>query len=137
MSAEYACGQLLFNLKNSNLHYLIEETHLSAYITIRKKLIKPSSDNPNSDTINMNVDMNENVTTIVKKENDALKVEINDQRTLYAMMKVEFEELEIKHESLQKDIATHGDMIEEAYSEGRTLKTSLSMSNIEVIYFKT
>ena len=131
MSAEYACGQLLFNLKNSNLHYLIEETHLSAYITIRKKLIKPSSDNPNSDTINMNVDMNENVATIVKKENDALKVEINDQKTLYAMMKVEFEELEIKHESLQKDIATHDDMIEEAYSEGRTLKTSLSKSNIE------
>ena len=47
------------------------------------------------------------------------------------MMKVEFEELEIKHESLQKDIATHDDMIEEAYCEGRTLKTSLSKSNIE------
>ena len=40
MSAEYACGQILFNLKNSNLHYLINETHLSANITIRKKIIK-------------------------------------------------------------------------------------------------
>ena len=40
MTAEFACGQILFNLRNSNLHYLLKETHLSAYITIRKKFIK-------------------------------------------------------------------------------------------------
>ena len=39
MAAEYASGQILFSLRKSNLHYLINETHKSAYITIRKKLI--------------------------------------------------------------------------------------------------
>ena len=41
MSAEYATGQILFTIRNSNLHYLTKETHQSVYITIRKKLIKP------------------------------------------------------------------------------------------------
>ena len=36
MTAEFACGQIPFKLKNSNLHYLIKETHLSAYITIKR-----------------------------------------------------------------------------------------------------
>ena len=39
MTAEFACGQILFNVKKSNLHYHIEETHKSTYITIRKKFI--------------------------------------------------------------------------------------------------
>ena len=39
-SAEFACGQILFSLKNSNLNYLVRETPYSAYITIRKKLVK-------------------------------------------------------------------------------------------------
>ena len=44
MSEEYACGQILFTLKNSNLHYILKETHLSAQITIKKKFIKQSED---------------------------------------------------------------------------------------------
>ena len=128
MSADYACGQLLFNLKNSNLHYLIKETHLSAYITIRKKLINPSSDILISDANNVNVDIDENVVRTVKKENDALKVEINNLKTTAAIMRVELEELELKNESLHKDIATHDDKMLEVYSEGRT---SLSKSNSE------
>ena len=40
VSADFACGQLLFNLRNSNLNYLVKETPYSAYITIRKKLVK-------------------------------------------------------------------------------------------------
>ena len=39
-SAQYACGQILFSLKNSNLNYVVKETPYSAYITIRKKFIK-------------------------------------------------------------------------------------------------
>ena len=48
MSVDFACGQILFNLKNSNLHYLIKETHLSAFITIRTKFIKEPEDTKNS-----------------------------------------------------------------------------------------
>ena len=131
MSSEYACGQLLFNLKNSNLHYLIKETHLSAYITIRKKLINPSGDIPNVDAINMNVEVGDNLAMCVTKENAALKEEINDLKTSFALMKVEYEELEIKNESLQKVIVAHDDEIEEAYREKRQFQTNLSKSNIE------
>ena len=51
-SPEYTCGQLLFNLKRSNLHYFLEETHLSAYITIRKKFIKSPNETA-KDTIKL------------------------------------------------------------------------------------
>ena len=44
MSAEFAGGKILFNLKHSNLHYVIKETHMSADITIRKKFIKDTED---------------------------------------------------------------------------------------------
>ena len=50
ISAQHACGQILFSLKNSNLNYLVKETPYSAYITIRKKYIKEIgvNDVPNS-----------------------------------------------------------------------------------------
>ena len=79
----------------------------------------------------MNVEVGENLAMCDKKENAALKEEINDLKTSFALMKVEYEELEIKNESLQKDIVAHDDEIEEAYREKRTFQTNLSQSNSE------
>ena len=39
-SAEFACGQLLYNIKMSKLNYMVKETPYSAYITVRKKFVK-------------------------------------------------------------------------------------------------
>ena len=40
-SAEYACGQILFNLKSSNLHYLVKET--SVCLCYNKKKVHKTS----------------------------------------------------------------------------------------------
>ena len=86
MSAEFACGQILFNLKNSNLHYLIKETHLSAYITIRKKFRKDLDETPpnvsnNADGLNVNSD--KMVNDKIRLENGLLKQKINDLKTKF------------------------------------------------------
>ena len=78
MSAEYACGQILFNLKNSNLHYLINETHKSAYITIREKLIKETSEKPREVVATNIADDSKKHNEKIRMENGLLKQEIND-----------------------------------------------------------
>ena len=75
--------------------------------------------------------MDENVAMSANKENEALKVQINDLKTSYAMMQVEYEELEIKNQTLQRDVVNHDDKMEEAYCEGRKIKDSLNNSIIE------
>ena len=42
-SPDFACGQILFGLKRSKLHYLVNKTPYSMYVTIRKKFLKDAS----------------------------------------------------------------------------------------------
>ena len=49
-SPNFACGQVIFNLKMSKLNYVVKETPYSAYITIRKKFIC-SGDKPQDPSI--------------------------------------------------------------------------------------
>ena len=58
-----------------------------------------SQENHVIDQVNVNVADN-----AVKNENVVLKKELNDLKTTYAMATVQFEELEIKNESLQKKL---------------------------------
>ena len=44
MSADNALGQVLICLRMSNLNFVAKETPFSTYITIRKKLIKPTTE---------------------------------------------------------------------------------------------
>ena len=99
-SAEYACGQILFNLKSSNLHYLVKETHLSAYITIRKKFIKPQTVNIRNDKIEVIKDVN-SFDDRIRLENGLLKQEINELKTKCANWEVEYEEMEIRINTFQ------------------------------------
>ena len=104
MSEEYACGQILFTLKNSNLHYILKETHISAQITIKKKFIKQSEDALNTNNIVVN-----NVKKMddkIRMENGILKQEINDLKTRIANIEIESEEAELKNESLKRTIAS-------------------------------
>ena len=82
-SAQYACGKILFSLKNSNLNYVVKETPYSAYITIRKKFIKDVGEN----VLNNSKDF-KTVDTIkeLKEENGNLK-------QTHALQVIEFEEL--------------------------------------------
>ena len=89
MSAEFACGQILFNLKHSNLHYVINETHLSAHITIRKKFINNLDQVPqtiSNDIINVN---SENVNGKIRMENGLLKQEINELKAKCEQIEIE------------------------------------------------
>ena len=92
MTPEYACGQILFNLKNSNLHYLLKETHLSAFITIKKKFIKESIDativNDNEDS---SVNIIKKIDDKIRMENGLLRQEINDLKTIVSNIEIERE----------------------------------------------
>ena len=128
MSAEYACGQIIFNLKNSNLHYLIEETHKSAYITIRKKLIEESREAPREVIVDNRKRLDDNI----RMENGLLKQEINDIKIKCANLEVERDEVEIKTESLSEAIDALEDKLEDAYGESRKLKDTINELKVEM-----
>ena len=105
MSTEFECGQILFNLKHSNLHYLIKETHLSAYITIRNKLRKELDEMPqtiSNDGIKVNSEKIINEKN--RMENGLLKKEINELKAKCELIEIEKEELERKNETLERNL---------------------------------
>ena len=72
---DYACGQVLC-LKQSNLHYLLKETQVAAYITIKEKFIN-TPNNPFTDVTKEGV-KEKNMDTKIRMENGLLKQEINN-----------------------------------------------------------
>ena len=129
MSAEFACGQILFNVKNSNLHYMIKETHLRAYITIRKKLIKPSDEiikitkNVENDVHVERVDRDvNNHITQLERENVNLRERNKVVETDLAFLRVELEEIELKNHDLLNKNSDLDDRIEELYRETHFLE---------------
>ena len=123
MSVDFACGQILFNLKNSNLHYLIKETHLSAFITIRKKFIKEPEDAKNSNVgDDINVTNEKTLDDRIRLENGILKQEINDLKTLVANVEVEKDEIEIKNDALERSLVSLENKLEEEYEKSKKFK---------------
>ena len=122
MTAEFACGQILLNVKKSNLHYHIEETHKSTYITIRKKFIdrvfEASIDRDNSEAT-------KRIDEKIRLENGLLKQDISDLKTKCANIEVVKEEIEMKNESLSEIIKCLKDKLDDAYGESRMLKDTL------------
>ena len=100
--AEFACGQLLFNLKNSKLNYLVRETPYSAYITIRKTLLK-SFDKEAFKAVTNNTSATIMNVKNVEKENSRLKERNLDLEREHALLKIEYEQIEQKFNDL-KDI---------------------------------
>ena len=126
MSAEFACGQILFNLKHSNLHYLIKETHLSAYITIRKKFRKELDETPQTipnDGIKVNSE--KIVNDKIKMENGLLKQEINELKAKCELIEIEKEEVELKNETLERNLVALENKLDTEYTESRRMKDAL------------
>ena len=65
-SADFACGQIFYCLRNSQLNYIVNETPYSAYITIRKKFIKHCVDAPENKT-NVRKGISETETNLKKR----------------------------------------------------------------------
>ena len=102
ISAEYACGQILFTLKNSKLNYVVKKTPYSAYITVRKTLLKSVDRAAFEAKTKYTIAVNLNIKN-VEKENSRLRERNLDIERDYALMRIEFEELELKCGEL-KDI---------------------------------
>ena len=94
-SAEYACGQLLFHLKHSKLNYLLKETPYSAYITIRKKLLKSVDREAFESNANVQIYTSANLKD-VEKENTRLNERNLEVERKFALITNKFEQLEIK-----------------------------------------
>ena len=123
VSAENVFGQVLICLRMSRLDFLVTETPYAAYVTVRKKFMK--SVNVQKDIFEVdNVEMN-------TKENAQLKQKVKDLETNCALIRFENEELDIKNESLKRDITSLDDKLEEVYLESRNYKESFRLTKIE------
>ena len=123
VSAEFACGKILFGIRQSKLNYVLNETPYSAYITIRKKFtngVIVNNEEMAKDASGAKV-LESNLT----KENRELKEKLKDVETICALIQIENEEFELKNDSLKKDIVSLDDKIEEAYLESRNLKMDI------------
>ena len=126
---DYACGQIIFNIKSSKLNYLVKETPYSLYITVRKKFVNNVKEtSPNSSNISKEKSENE---IVLRQENCALKEKLKDLKTSYALIEVENEELETKAGSLNRDAISMEDKLEEAYLETRNAKEVVSKIKAE------
>ena len=106
-SAEFACGKILFVLKNSNLNYKLNETPYSAYITVRKKFVRDTLQNLHQEPVieATNLDDKENELRTLRNMN-------NDLKTRLALATVEYEEMEVQKEKLLTEKAKHERTIE-------------------------
>ena len=99
VSAEFACGKILFGIRQSKLNYVLNETPYSAYITIRKKFtngVIVNNKEMAKDASGVNV-----LESNLAKENLELKVKLKDLETTCALIRIENEEFELKNDSLK------------------------------------
>ena len=73
IGASQVCENLLNNVKSSNLNYLVNETPYSAFITIRKKLLRHIEERETGD-VTFAADIITNADIALTQENLALKI---------------------------------------------------------------
>ena len=120
-SPDFACGQILFGLKTSNLNYIVKETPYSMYVTIRKRFIRHDIERQQVD----------NGHTEKDSELFSLKQKVKDLETNLALAKVECDERELKHNSLIEENDKLEDSIEEIYKEKRIVVEEMEIISEE------
>ena len=119
-SAEFACGQLLYNIKMSKLNYMIKETPYSAYITVRKKFIKGIGDIKTVETKETKKMLDEK--SNLEKENMELHEKVTDKDKTIGILEYANEEFEVKNEKLESERIELEDRLKALYSEISHLK---------------
>ena len=125
-SAEFACGQILYNIKESKLNYLVRETPYSVSITLRKKYVKEAIENisitPQSVHVENNLDVKKKLEA-VESENARLRKKIIDKDKEIGTTQFENGELEVKNEQLDSEVVVLNDKIEDMYRAISKLKS--------------
>ena len=137
-SAEFACGQIVYNVKESQLNYIVKETPYSTYITIRKTFRKDTNLSNSQEQCELSTDVfNDNIknlkSTLVsfENENEELKKRVNDKLCDIGRLEFRNEELEVNLEKLESEKIDSDDKIEELYREISELKKSRSSLVLE------
>ena len=130
-SPNFACGQILYCLKMSNLNYLVKETPLSAYITIRKKFIRDAT------IENLDKIVNDSSPSDLEIEVIALRESKKDLETRIEMAKVDFEERELEKETLLAKLNKQDEEIEHFQKNERMFNEEIKVLNIEKDGLKT
>ena len=137
MTSDFACGQILFSLKSSQLNYVVKETPYSAYITIRKKFLKSfeESETNNVDRIITREQADRDTKEHLKKverENLNLRERNTEVERDLALMRIELEEMETKNHDLLDRNSELEDTNEELYRE----TSHLEQLNREIEHLK-
>ena len=138
---KFACGQIVHNVKMSQLQYTIQETPYSLYITIRNKFQKDANLNTGSEAFEIlgkkNSDIIEKSEQFERmlQEIKYLKKRNKDDLVDIGRLELENEELELSNEKLESDKSVLDDKIEELYRELSDLKQNNSKD--EVVRTKT
>ena len=104
-SPEFACGQILYNIKMSQLNYFLQETPYSVHITIRKRFKKDSNLNSEVREVLEAPSVVENYVIkkelsdkceALEKENKELKLRVKDNLIDIGKLEYDIEELEVE-----------------------------------------
>ena len=123
-SSYFACGQILYCLKMSNLNYLVKETPYSAYIMTRKKFVRGNVEN-------LNNLLNDPCSKDLKVEVNALRESNKDLETRLALAKVDFEERELEKDTLLVKLQKQDEEIEYFVRKERMLNEEIKVLNRE------
>ena len=116
----FVCNQVLRVIKESDLNYLVKETPYSAYITIRKKFVK-NREVHEASGIATSVDDLPLSDIVLRQENISLRQKFNDFERDRCHLTIKNEELDLKVESLSKNIS-------DLESENKSLKIRLEVA---------
>ena len=136
-SPEDQCQRVLAEIRSSNLHYLVQESPFSMYITLRKKLTKsfPRSDQKSQTSASEMKDLEDKMNKLKTMKNsleEQLKKKELDCEASKDMVKLFEEKLEKAESEFLKQCKHSKEIKDENASETKLLKVSIKNSNEEI-----
>ena len=133
VTAHEVCHQLLYQLRLSNLNFMISETPYSAQILLRKRFLKDVQ-GPAPSNLNNQVSKDlENETKIIKEEKDDLENKVHE---FESSLRTATETLHLFEEKVSKAEAAALKTYQEKKHEVATFKTTVKNLNDELARVK-
>ena len=137
LSPEDQCSKVLSEIRSSNLHYLVQESPFSLYITVRKKFSKTSPKNTqtltslsiSSENLEPKVNTLETQNRKLKSELEKKDIEVAEAKNVLTLLQ---EKLEKAEADFYKQSNKFKEAKEETSSEIKLLKESITKSNEEI-----